>query len=448
MTGLSDFNEFNMENASNLLLAYNERLETIYGEYFELYNLCISEGYDIDDFNLIKMMGESYELNETLLSLLDAIILIDPVINLTNDEIQNFKNFIAQNNSLIVLYDEDSRSTEQINDLIENYGYNLNSTYNVTRTLDNSHLNTSNVLLKGVNNIKLSSYWIFNDSAANSKIAWNDTLDQIIIGYNNTNEFGNETFGQVLVLGDSDLFKNKYVHEEDNYIFLNNTIHWAINNTLTMNVSIYSERSDNNFYLNDQFITFEIHVQDQVDKNIDNLTIFAIFVSPNGTLNYFLAFFVVDGWYASLYLNEWSNEVGTYSVVFLTNSTDYAVSFGHISFTLDAAIQRGTGPPIPTTPNNDMITITIVYFMASAIFALIVSYFLYSRNRWHRKLEQLELKQEQKLDMGNLVSSFQAFNVESNLILTDNKTDDEQKLYFLKQMKKRYDALIKKSKKY
>ena len=50
--------------------------------------------------------------------------------------------------------------------------------------------------------------------------------------------------------------------------------------------------------------------------------------------------------------------------------------------------------------------------------------------------------------MENLVSSFQAFNVESNMILTENKTDDEQKLYFLKQMKKRYDALIKKSKKY
>ena len=448
VTGLSDLNDFNLENSSDLILAFNERLENIYGEYFELYNLCISEGFDIDDFNLAKLMGQSIELNDTILALLDAIILIDPVINLTNNEIGNLTRFVEQNNSLIVIVNEDSRSIEQLNNITERYGYSLNSTVNQSRILSSSNLNVSDPLLTGVSNLALSSFWIFNDSLVNSTIAWNDSVNEIIMGYNNTNAIQNETFGQLLVLGDADFIKNYHVFKEDNYIFLNNTIHWAVNNTLSMDVHIYSERGDQTYCVNDQFITFQINVMDKQHKNISELQIFAIFVLPNGSLFYFLAFHVVDGWYTSAYLGEWSEQEGIYSVVFLTNSSDYAVSFGHVTFEMQAAAPRPDRTENPTIPPSNIFTIMFVYITSAAIFAAIVGFFYFNRSRWHKKIEQIELKEESKREIGNILSSFQAFIIENEHILKDNKLDDEEKLYFLKEMRDRYEFLMKKSKKY
>ncbi|NHI94907.1 MAG: hypothetical protein EAX96_20630 [Candidatus Lokiarchaeota archaeon] len=448
ISGLSEFNDFNLENASDLLLAFNERLETIYGEYFELYNLCVSEGFDIDDFSVAKLMGQSIELNDTLLSLLDAVLLIDPIVNLTSSEVDNLTRFVEQNNSLIVIMNENSKSTEQINNITERYGYSLNTTIDQTKILSTSNLNSSDPLLKGVSDLSLTSFWIFNDSQVNRTMVWNDAPDEIIIGYNKTNSYQNETFGQLLVIGDSDFLKNEHVFKEDNYILLNNTIHWAISNTLSMEVFTYSEREDNRYYVNDLFITFEIHVQDKQLNNISDLQIFAIFILPNGSLFYFLAFHVVDGWYTSAYLGQWSDQEGIYSVVFVTNSTDYAISFGHVTFEMGPSALRPDRTPNPTIPESEFLIILTVYITSTAIFAAIVGFFYFNRNRWHKKLEAIELKEESKREIGNILSSFQAFLIESEQIIKDKKMDEEEKLYFLKQMKDRYDFLMKKSKKY
>ncbi|MHC1591162.1 MAG: S8 family serine peptidase, partial [Candidatus Helarchaeales archaeon] len=182
---LEGFNDFESPQAFELYEAFLKRLDTIYGNFFDFYNISRDLGIDIDDVSLLGMMGMPMELNETVLSVFDLIILCDPLVNLTSSEINNFTRFVNDGKSLYLWLEPDSGGLESVRALINNFGFNMsNNSTNGTATFNDF---ASHALTSGISQVTTSSVLYFNITSNSTISLINSSINDVFACYRETN---------------------------------------------------------------------------------------------------------------------------------------------------------------------------------------------------------------------------------------------------------------------
>lgn len=447
---LDNFNDFQAADFSLLLETFEKRLDTIYGTFYEYFNLSRELDVDIDDFSILKLMDPTAELNNTVLSLLDAVIVCDPIANLTDNEIRNLTSFVNNSGKTLFLWVEpDSKGIYSINNLTSQFGLNISqSSSNNSKIFTNfqSHLLTGNL-----SQIQANTYLYFNVSNSSNALV-NSSTGDVFGSVHETNPSHDQagedlTNGLILAIGDSDLFKNSYIDLLDNYQFANNSLQWLLDRRIVTNLTIEGERASIIYRL-EEFIYLSIHLETtQQDEVITNQTLVGVvFLFPNNIIQYWFAFYALDGWYNTIFLDMWANETGKYAAIFLINTTNALITTHYQSFDIKPSAGELPPPQLPILPESNLLGITIVYLLIISIAMAFILLFLYNRRVMRRRMEAITTEKK-KRDLGNLLSSIQAHNEEMHLMLTNPKISPEKKVTIYKVGHKKHKKLIKKTKK-
>ncbi|MHA1144801.1 MAG: S8 family serine peptidase [Candidatus Helarchaeota archaeon] len=446
---LEGFEDFESLDLFQLYEAFTKRLDTIYGNFYQFYNLIRNSGVDLDDFSLLSALDMSVELNSTVLSLLDAFIICDPLVNLTTSEINNLTQFVNDGKSLYIWLEPDSAGMASIRTLVENFGFNVSeSISNDTSTFTDFY---SHRLTYNLTQVQAESYIFFNITGSASSII-NSSTNDVFSCFHETDP-GNDTVGgdftngRVLAVGDSDLFKNFNISSEDNLIFANNTIQWLLTRKIITELNMQGEKYESTFRLN-EFIYFSIHLETILGTNVltNDTMVFVVFLFPDNTNLFWVALPTIDSWYNTLWLDNFTNTPGRYGIVFMINSSNALTTFHFQAFDILPAGEPDTSPSLPEVPDSNLIGAIFVLTIISLIVLTLILIFLMNRYELRRRMEAITTEKK-KRDLGNVVSSIVALNTEMHHALSNPKISDEEKVLIFKSSMKKHKKLLKQSKK-
>ncbi|MHA1322235.1 MAG: S8 family serine peptidase [Candidatus Helarchaeota archaeon] len=439
----------------NLYSLWNERLDSIYGGYFEFFNMCLQNNYDIDDFNLIKQFNANLSLNSiislpfelpfstptlqpnfTLLSLYDLIIICDPEINLTQNEINTLINYGKEGGNLFFWLESATESTlGSLNTILQSFGIHINASYDLS--IQQSILNPiSSEITYNVAQITLHNFITFK----------NTTKTIIFTQYESQPTFLMEnSTGKILCIGDSTLFDDFSIDLFDHRQLLFNSINWLLKEKI--NITLHINHNNSEPLRVGDHLSISIHLTSiNGTALISNLTLYTFLIMPSNRTLYMIFFPVEDGWYNSLYLNSWLNETGSYFLVVSANSPFYTSSYYTLSLTFEGA----TPPPENPAINRNWATFNQILYgilIALIITNVLLGIFLYQRNRWRRKMMIAELKEKMKREITNLLSEYHLYVKELETLLEKEKLLASDKLRMILDKQDRKKELLKKLKK-
>ncbi len=437
-----------IENLANI---WNERLDTIYSGYFEFFNLCLQNNYDVDDFGLFKQFYPNISLdtvislpfelpyptdtlqqNMSFLSNYDLVILCDPETNLSQAEIDALVEF-GLNGGSIFLWVEPETECEQssINSILNPFGiqiYNSSSTSTeLTFSNPEDHEVSSNLTQIG-----FYSFTTFQ----------NTSKQTIFLEYNTEATFIlNDTFGKILGIGDSSLFNDSHIAKLDNFHLLNNSINWLMKEKINITLIINSNKTSP-LRIN-QHLSISIHLTSINGTDLSqNLTLFTYLITPSNKTLYMIFFGVQDGWYNSLYLDSWLNETGTYFLIIYADNISLISSYEVQQFELLESLPPEEDPTIDRSWIS-FLQLTIGAIIAGVLSLIIIGIILYQRRQWHRKMTIVELKEKMQREISNLLSEYHVYVRELEELLQKSKVLDPDKLRIILDKQERKKNLLK-----
>ncbi len=441
---------------SNLLTIWNERLDTIYGGYFELFNLCLQNNYEVDDFGLLKQFSSNISLNTNIpipfelpyetstiqknssfLSYYDLVILCDPEVNLTADEIDTLIEF-GQNGGNLFFWMEPDTESEQfsINSILNPFNIQIDKSYYNTTT-QNFSLSSQHEMTLNLNEIQLHSFITFQNSSPLSVFTEYSNEPTLLL---------NDSFGKVLCIGDSSLFNDTFITEVDNLPFLNNSIHWLLKEKINISLFINPNNASEPLRI-DQYLSILVQLTSINGTGLtENITLFTYLITPSNRILYMIFFHVQDGWFNTIYLDKWLNETGTYFLVIYANSPSQISSYITLELILEGARPDPDEPPVGRNWATDS-QILIGIIIAVIITNILMGIFFYQRRQWHRKMTIVELKEKMQREISNLMSEYHLYLKELEELLNKPKIRDPDKLRMILDMQERKKELLDRLKK-
>lgn len=441
---------------TNLFSIWNERLDTVYSGYFEFYNLCLQNNYDVDDFGLLKQLSPNMSLdtiislpfelpyptstlqqNSSYLSNYDLVILCDPEINLTQEEIDALVDFGHNGGNLFFWAEPDFESEHySINSVLNPFGIQINNSISTTST-QNFLFPSQHEISFGLTGIQLHSFVTFQNLSALTIFTEYSNEPTLLL---------NESFGKVLCIGDSSLFNDTLLHEADNLPFINQSINWLLKEKINISIIINQENASEPLRIN-QHLSITMHLTSINGTDLtDNLTLLTYLITPSNRTLYMIFFYVQDGWYNTIYLDEWLNETGTYFLVIYANNPSQVSSYFTQELTLEDALPVDEDPTIDRPWATDF-QILLGIIIAFIITNIIMGIFFYQRRQWHRKMKIVELKEKMQREISNLLSEYQLYVNEIDELLKKPKIRDPDKLRMILDMQERKQELLNKLKK-
>ncbi len=439
----------------DLLTLWTERLDTVYGSYFDFYNLCITNNYDVDDFGVLKQFYPNFSLatvislpfqlpyqtstlkeNTTFISNYDLVIICDPEVNLSNEEINTLIEFGQNGGSLFFWIEPEIECVQSsLNLILNSFGIKINDSIDLITTQNFTAPNQHEITLN-LTKINLYSFVTFQ----------NYTKTTIFTSYNGSPTFIlNDEQGKVLCIGDSSLFNASCISEMDNFRLLNNSINWLLNEKI--NISVFIHNNSEYLYAN-QHLSLSIHLTSKNGTDLfENLTLFTYLITPSNRCLYMIFFRVQSGWYNTLYLGEWLNETGPYLLVIYANSPSKVTTYYVQELIFNEPI-----PPIDgdTDINQRWATrrqIFLGVIIALVITSVILLIFLVQRRQWRRQMTIVELKEKLKRDISNLLSEYHLYVKEIEDLLQKPKIREPDKLRMILDKQERKKELLKKLRK-
>lgn len=295
---------------------WDERLDSIYANYFEFYKFAESNFYNVDE------LPYGTTITSDIVAYYDTVIICDPERGYNSSEIEALQDYINAGGSVFIWAENaDECNISTLNSIINEYGLNISEFY--IEGIFRENLTVSNhKITQGIDSIEL--YNPVNLSASGQAIRISDHIALI--------NSSDDTNSKILLLGDSDLFSNAYLSSQNNSELLLTSFQWLISDTLKMDVHIYSNYSSNIIYLGEK-----VHISINVlvpngSKSINSKAFLAAsIIFPNGTpyYNYF-SFYLRDGWHSMFFLTDIANQSGWYSIIIFVQHTA-GVSFYNTS---------------------------------------------------------------------------------------------------------------------
>lgn len=444
-----------IDELENLFSIWNERLDTIYGAYFELFNLCVQNNYAIDDFgiytqilpnvSLDTVISFPFELpfqtatlqpNFTFISTYDLIILFDAKRNLTQGEIDALIDFAINNGSLFIWVEPEFESEHaSINSILLPFGVQIASSYNFNTVLalldPDNHEITMNLT-----QIELDSFVSFtNTTNVNIFSVYNDEPIFLSTGVSN----------KILCIGDSRLFSDSSLYSSDNLYLLNNSLNWLLKDKINITLQLNHDFADP--LRIGEHLSLSVHITSIYGTALsENLTLYTYLITPSKRILFMIFFPVQDGWYNSIYLGSWLNETGPHFLVVYANSPAHISCYETQNLTVFAAKL----PPEDPALNRDWANNRRILFgalIALAITNIIMGIFFYQRLQWRRKMTIVELKEKIKRDISNLLSEYHLYVKELEDILQKPIILEPDKLRMVLDKQDRKKDLLTKLKK-
>ena len=283
------------------LQEWNERLDSIYANYFEFYKLASENFYNLDE------LPYGSTITSDILSYYDAVIICDPEQGYNATEITAYQDYVNSGGSLFVWAENpDECNISSLNAILNIYGLNVTE-------------NTS------------EGYFYENLSTMNHKITQNITVLELIDSVNisitgkaqllsnhialiNSSD---DTNSKILLVGDSDLFTNAHLTSQNNSQFVLTSFQWLMSNTIKIQVEIYSNYSSDIIYLGDKVhISINVLVPNGSKPVSSKAILAAAIIFPNKTIYYnYFSFYLRDGWHTMFFLTDIANQTGWYNLI-------------------------------------------------------------------------------------------------------------------------------------
>jgi hypothetical protein len=449
----------NLLQIEDLFTIWAERLDTIYGSYFNLYNLCQMNNYDVDDFGLLKQYSNfsldtvislpfelpyhtsTFQENYSFISNYDLVIICDPEVNLSQTEVDTLIKFGMNGGSLFFLVEPKTECEHySINSILNRFGILIKNSFN--SITDQIFINPNqHDISRNLTRIRLYTFVTFLNLSVTTLFTQYNGEPTILV---------NDTLGKILCVGDSSLFNASCITELDNFQFLNNSLNWLLKDTI--NISIIINKNNESAPLRiGEHLSISIHITS--NKGLDlfnNLTLFSCLITPSNRLLYMIFFQVqIDrGWYNTLYLDGWLNETGTYYLVIYANSPSQTSSYGIQQLVLeDAAPPDDDKPPIPqewATWFQNFLGMLIALIITN----IIVGILLYRRRQWKKQMTIVEYKEKLKREVSNIMSEYHLYIKETDEVLDKSEINDPDKLRMILDSQERQKDLLEKLKKF
>ncbi len=410
-TNLEDL-DFTEMNLSELFSLFEELGDSLLTGYSRIRELFAEAQINLVEIPLIP------ELNSTVLSLFDGVIICDPEKGFTVDETRALSEFIESGYKVLILADKPSSSNHTaLNQLLANYSIQLGGT---VTTANSTELLSSSPFTVGVNIITTSDGTILQLTGTAQVFAW---VNGSAFGvYHNQNQ------RELFVLGCSNIFSNAHLHKLDNQIFANQTLRYLFRKTVTLTIRPTGGIGSNFYIGNDA--GFVIDANNQTGHGVENLTMYVIYRYPNGTQSFFIAFEVKDGRYGTFLFANWTgldstiNTSQTFTIIIVTTPGTYASTSNYIYFYY---IPAPPSPPPPPQPDFLAIMELQIVLAAIATIVIIGVYFL-NQQRRRRRMRTPPLSDEIIQNIDNTLNTTHALIREMEWTLTDRRIDRIEKL--------------------
>lgn len=232
----------------------------------------------------------------------------------------------------------------------------------------------------------------------------------------------NVGYGKLLVIGDSAIFDSRHLNLSDNSLLASNAINWLLSNRMILNVELSLPNPDGKLYIGDNFYA-SIHVTDRYGQDVSsNITMYTIFVLPNGTIFPMFAFHYQGGWYTTFFFTYFTNVTGNYSMVIYAHANNYTTT--HYVYNFEVQPARLALAPLFYFPQASRDYAIFGFTFLGVIVSIFTSAYLLERRRLRKKTLIPELNRELRNTLRNSVNEVRAVNKEIDRELSKKDIDD------------------------
>lgn len=404
-----DFSDLDLEE---LIQLFDEIGDSLLTGYSRLRELFAQAELNLADIPLIA------ELNSTVLSLFDGLIICDPEKGLAPTETIAISEFIDRGQKVLILADNpDSSNHTTLNQLLANYSIQFGGTVTATNT---SELHPSSPFTWGVNRISTNEGSVLTETGTSQVFAW--------VNGSSFGAYQNHNNKELFVLGCSLIFSNAYLYQLDNHRLVNQTIHQLFRKTMTL--TIRTTGGTGNFFYIGNDAGFVIDAYNQTGHGVEGLDMFVIYTYPNGTQSLFLAFEVKDGRYGTFMFANWTgldesiNSIQTFSLIISTLPGSYASTSAFMTFYY---MPPPVEPPPPPEPNFlAIMELQIIFGLIIAI--MVVGTYFFNQYRRRRRMRTPTLDEHTLQSIDNTLNTTHALIREIEWTLTDRRMERLEKL--------------------
>jgi subtilisin family serine protease len=358
------------------------------------------------------------ELNSTILSLFDGLIICDPEKGFTLTETLAVSEFIDTGRKVLILADHPSSSNHTaINQLLATYDIQFGGT---VTTLNTTELHPTSPFATGVNIISTIDGTVLTMSGDAEVYAW---VNGTAFG-----AYQHKEQKELFVLGCSTIFSNTYLYKVDNLIFANQTLHHLFRKTITLTIRP-TGGNGSIFYIGNE-AGFVIDAYNQTGHGVEGVDMYVIYTLPNRSQSFFIAFEVKEGRYGTFLFANWTgldtsiNTTKTFTIIVFTTPGTYASSSAYIYFYYT--------PPPPEPPPSlepDYLAIMELQILLGIILTiLIIGTYFANQYRRRRRMRTPTLDDQMIQDIDNTLNTTHALIREMEWTLTDRRMDRIEKL--------------------
>ncbi|MFX1565402.1 MAG: S8 family serine peptidase [Promethearchaeota archaeon] len=395
-----------------LLSLFNEIGDSLITGYSRLRELFSAAQLNLVDIPLIS------EINSTVLQLFDGLVICDPEKGFTPNETLAISEFIESGFKVLVLVDHPGSSNHTaLNQLLYNQSIQVGGIVTGSNTTE---LLPSHPFTVGVNSITTIDGTVLTATGSAQPFAWV-----------NGTPFGtylNEDSKELLVIGCSAIFGNTHLYRLDNLRFVNQTIHHLFRRTLTLTIRITGGTNDSFYIGNDAGFIIDAH--NVTGGGVEGLDMFVVYVLPNRTQTFFIAFEVKEGRYGSFLFANWTGleetetKPQTFSIIVFTTPGRYASSSIFMHFYYIPPLEE---PPPPLEPDY-LYFMTIQIFLITLLAILVIGGYFTNQHRRRRRMRTPTLDEQIIQNIDNTLNTTHALIREIEWTLTNRRMDRIEKL--------------------
>lgn len=436
MFNLGDFDfDFDIGSDSNSNFTINPELlpDSIRG--FEIYG------------NIENMTELSLDMN--ILQLTDVLVMNDPEIAYTKNDIGNVTLFVEKGGIVILMAETfDENNITSINELLYNFSLKISSelsgTVEINTGLENENQSS---LLFGLNSLQMEDPVILESLNPN-----NPNVTLLLNNHTAISQYGR---GKIIVLGDEDIFTNNGLLKANNSMFLENIIKWSLIEDVELKpeISTQSIRRNESVYFNIKIEDYESHKEFLQEGFI----LIASFVDPEGnSINYpmlnlplFITWETEPGIYAVQFqakLAEEFNVTGWYYAVFYFNHMKFNSEMFYVRFFVDLIT-----PVVQYSPfEPNVVEDYKIFDFAILVFGLYLTFliWIYRNIKRRERFIFTELTKEKKYAMQNFINEMNGLQKEIDSVLSHKGYNEIDKIRFLLKTRKESEELNKRIEKF
>jgi serine protease AprX len=417
------------------LETWGRRLYSIYSGYFQFSEEIFKQGHDIDEIPFLT------EYNSTILSFYDGILIFSPVKGFTSQENATLHSLLNNGASILICIDPENECNWTAVEMItQPYGITVSGNETGKIIITSANMSQSHPVTSNLSSIEMDSVAFLDvDTGLGAEAIANTSDGKTVIAAVNV------SYGKLLVIGDSSIFAGSHINLLDNSRLAINAINWMLENRMILSVEVSSPNPGGILYIGDNLYA-SIHVTDVHGSDISsNLTIYTIFVLPNGTIFPMFAFHYNEGWYTTFFFTYFTNQTGDYTMIIYADAPNYTTTHYVYNFKVEPA--RLIIAPLFYFPQASREYAIFSFAFIGLITLIAGSAYLLERRRLHKRTLIPELSRDLRNTIRNTVNEVRAVNKEIDRELSQKDIDDFDRIRIIHEKLRKLRKVLDKAKK-